>query len=174
MWKWFWVVGMVWAASGNVVVAGSSKLSGGDWYVVNDTVMGGVSSSEVDATEGEGVVFRGTLSLDNNGGFASARTDVADPSWSGGTALKLQLEGDGRTYIATIRTPYPALRRIYYRQSFNTVADEDITRLFADMVPPPRRAPAASRCGTSRHDGRGCAIFAGGGDQQGPAGTRCG
>jgi len=98
-----------------------------DWYVVNDTVMGGVSSSSVDTNDSGQMVFSGRLSLENNGGFTSTRTEAIPLLKSGLDTLTFQLRGDGRTYIATIRTPYPSLRRIYYRQSFDTVADQDIT-----------------------------------------------
>ncbi len=42
------------------------------WTTVNDPVMGGRSTSAVTFGNG-GLVFSGTLSLENNGGFASAR-----------------------------------------------------------------------------------------------------
>jgi len=41
--------------------------------LVNDDVMGGVSAGNFGATNG-GAVFRGELSLENNGGFAFVRS----------------------------------------------------------------------------------------------------
>ena len=46
-----------------------------DWYVQNDTVMGGVSSSELSWNDGD-LLFSGNLSTDNNGGFTSMRGPV--------------------------------------------------------------------------------------------------
>ena len=46
---------------------------GADWFVLNDDVMGGVSTSEVYATDTT-VVFEGEVSTDNNGGFVSFRS----------------------------------------------------------------------------------------------------
>lgn len=43
------------------------------WRVVNDDVMGGVSKSKVEVKENS-ILFSGTTSLDNNGGFSSIRT----------------------------------------------------------------------------------------------------
>src|SRR5689334_7386790 len=43
------------------------------WTTLNDPVMGGTSTSTV-AYGGGGLVFSGTISLENNGGFASARS----------------------------------------------------------------------------------------------------
>ena len=93
-----------------------------DWYVVNDTVMGGVSSSEVvDGGKGS-VIFRGELSLENNGGFTSTRTEAIPDDWTGVTGMKFRVVGDGRSYIATIRVRTRNMRRIYYRQAFDTTA----------------------------------------------------
>ena len=41
------------------------------WQAVNDGVMGGVSDGRFRVTEGQTLEFYGTLSLENNGGFAS-------------------------------------------------------------------------------------------------------
>ena len=45
-----------------------------NWLVVNDGVMGGLSQSEIVLTDSNTAVFRGTVSLENNGRFASTRT----------------------------------------------------------------------------------------------------
>ena len=44
------------------------------WQVVNDGVMGGVSEGTFEITDRNTLAFVGTLSLENNGGFASVRT----------------------------------------------------------------------------------------------------
>jgi len=97
------------------------------WYVINDTVMGGVSQSSIKAHPKEGLVFDGVLSLENNGGFTSARTEMIPKDWSPVAALQMRVVGDGRSYIATVRTASRALRRIYYRQSFETTAGQETT-----------------------------------------------
>ena len=43
------------------------------WTIVNDGVMGGRSSSDVELTGDNTALFSGFLSLENNGGFASVR-----------------------------------------------------------------------------------------------------
>jgi len=95
------------------------------WFVVNDTVMGGVSSSRVEANPSGGVLFSGDLSLDNNGGFTSTRRPVSD--WSKARGVRFTVEGDGRAYIATIRLADRKLARIYYRRAFETVAGTPLT-----------------------------------------------
>lgn len=48
------------------------------WQAVNDGVMGGVSDGRFKITEDGAMEFFGTLSLENNGGFASVRTKPTD------------------------------------------------------------------------------------------------
>ena len=44
------------------------------WEVVNDDVMGGVSTSQFEVLTNGGAVFSGTVRFENNGGFASVRS----------------------------------------------------------------------------------------------------
>jgi NADH dehydrogenase [ubiquinone] 1 alpha subcomplex assembly factor 1 len=78
----------------------------GRWNVVNDTVMGGVSSGEL-TWAGEAMVFTGELSLDNNGGFASVRSPLVDPRvaarWAEQPGLRLEMRGDGRSWAVNVR-----------------------------------------------------------------------
>jgi hypothetical protein len=74
------------------------------WTTVNDPVMGGRSTSKVTFGEG-GLVFAGTISLENNGGFASAR-GPADPDIgrkaAGAKSLLVRALGDGNTYVLSV------------------------------------------------------------------------
>lgn len=63
------------------------------WYVVNDNVMGGVSNSSMVFTENETLVFKGRVSLDNNGGFASVRLNTRNLKVKEDQKLKLVLLG---------------------------------------------------------------------------------
>ena len=44
-----------------------------DWGVVNDSVMGGISTSRFQQTDDGTLIFAGQLSMENNGGFVSLR-----------------------------------------------------------------------------------------------------
>ena len=44
-----------------------------NWNIVNDDVMGGISTSYLSVSDGKSLIFNGNLSLENNGGFASSR-----------------------------------------------------------------------------------------------------
>ncbi|MCU0938081.1 MAG: CIA30 family protein [Burkholderiaceae bacterium] len=74
------------------------------WQVVNDGVMGGVSSSQVEAGAA-GVRFSGTVRTDYNGGFASARRAVATGALPPeATAFDLRAAGDGHRYRLVVYT----------------------------------------------------------------------
>lgn len=90
----------MWIAPALVASAFAMPLGDLDWRVVNDTVMGGVSRSQVEVTET--LTFRGTLSLERNGGFASVRARAPRDAFAEASALKLVLIGDGRTYDFTL------------------------------------------------------------------------
>jgi len=89
--------------------AGGSTMAG--WSVVNDTVMGGVSSGQLAMEDGL-MIFSGELSLDNNGGFASVRSPVIESqstqsssmSWADRIGPRIVVQGDGRTWTVEIRT----------------------------------------------------------------------
>lgn len=70
-------------------------------WVVNDGVMGGVSQSQI-FSEADGVVIEGIVSLENNGGFASARSTAIFER--GTTALDIMVKGDGKQYKFLLRT----------------------------------------------------------------------
>jgi hypothetical protein len=65
--------------------------------VINDEVMGGVSTSRLSSTDGA-MVFEGEVSLENNGGFASFRGPVRFPVES--AALLLTVRGDSSSTTA--------------------------------------------------------------------------
>jgi len=73
------------------------------WQIVNDDVMGGVSTSRFDVMNGV-AVFRGEVSLQNNGGFASVRSSPARQNLAGLDAFVVRVRGDGRRYKFTVRT----------------------------------------------------------------------
>jgi monofunctional biosynthetic peptidoglycan transglycosylase len=78
------------------------ELSELPWRVVNDTVMGGLSRSNV-ICEQPNLHFTGHLSLENNGGFASIISRLDSP-FEGFTRLQLIVSGDGRIYQLRLKT----------------------------------------------------------------------
>ena len=79
------------------------------WITVNDPVMGGRSTSAVTFGDG-GLVFSGNISLENNGGFASARGPIDSEIGrraAGATSLRVRAQGDGKTYMLKVETGQP-------------------------------------------------------------------
>jgi monofunctional biosynthetic peptidoglycan transglycosylase len=73
------------------------------WNVVNDSVMGGRSTSGFEQTPEGNLLFRGELSLENNGGFVSIRNQPNSFVLQDVEGLKLMVRGDGRTYYLDLR-----------------------------------------------------------------------
>jgi monofunctional biosynthetic peptidoglycan transglycosylase len=74
-----------------------------NWIVVNDTVMGGRSRTRLEIKE-DTLSFSGTLSLENNGGFASVRRVYDNKNWLTGQPIHIKVMGDGRQYQFRLRT----------------------------------------------------------------------
>lgn len=95
------------------------------WRIVNDGVMGGLSSSKA-LIENNKIIFSGNVSLKNNGGFASLRSPVKDYNFLAFTGIELKIKTDGKRYsISTKETPY--FTGYFYTASFETKADEWMT-----------------------------------------------
>jgi monofunctional biosynthetic peptidoglycan transglycosylase len=74
------------------------------WQAVNDGVMGGVSDGRFRITGDKTLEFFGTLSLENNGGFASVRTKPTELAIEAGDTIVVRAKGDGREYVLNIYT----------------------------------------------------------------------
>ena len=68
------------------------------WHTVNDDVMGGISVGRCRSSDRQTLKFSGTISLDNNGGFASVRTVARELGLAIGDTLVVKVRGDGREY----------------------------------------------------------------------------
>lgn len=90
-----------------------------DWFVVNDGVMGGVSSSTVKLENGV-LVFEGQVRLENNGGFASVRSNASVQNLSEFVGVSLRVRGDGKMYALNLRTS--SARDVLYQSEFQTKA----------------------------------------------------
>jgi hypothetical protein len=67
------------AKSNSELLLDSSLMKGEDkWRIVNDGVMGGLSTSNVRINDEGKISFSGNVSLDNNGGFASLRSPISN------------------------------------------------------------------------------------------------
>jgi hypothetical protein len=105
------------------------------WGSLDDGVMGGVSTSQVQWQNG--LRFVGQVSTANSGGFASIRTRNIEPplnlgQWQG---TVLHAQGDGQRYKWILRDS-PGWDSLAYCRSFDTEADQlSVVRTpFLEMV----------------------------------------
>jgi len=90
-------------ASDKILFDFATATNSSAWQIVNDDVMGGVSTSRFEVFT-NGAVFSGELSLENNGGFASVRSSPVRQNLTGLDAFVVRARGDGRRYKFTVRT----------------------------------------------------------------------
>lgn len=97
--------------------------SANQWQTVNDGVMGGRSVGRFKINEDKKMKFFGTLSLENNGGFASVRVRGGNLGLKTGDVIVARVRGDGREYNFNVYAQQD-LGGYSYRQSFNTKKEE--------------------------------------------------
>lgn len=73
------------------------------WTIENDVVMGGRSSSELERSEEGNAIFKGHVSLENNGGFASLQSRFPAKDIKGYRTAVLRVKGDGKIYQFRIK-----------------------------------------------------------------------
>lgn len=91
------------------------------WQINNDTVMGGISQSHITQHPQQALLFTGTVSLANNGGFASTESRMIKqiPAVS---AITVTVKGDGKTYQLRLKSPALSYGEAYVA-NFTTQAD---------------------------------------------------
>lgn len=92
------------------------------WSPIGDQVMGGVSSGRL-RDAGEWAVFEGEVSLENNGGFFSVRSEPKRWELSGFAGIALRVRGDGQRYKLNLKTD-DSFDGIVYRAEFTPPAGE--------------------------------------------------
>ena len=73
------------------------------WVIVNDDVMGGISSSNLNIDKDGNGVFEGRISTANNGGFSSVRLNCNKTFIEKGANFKIKVKGDGKEYQLRIK-----------------------------------------------------------------------
>ena len=124
------------AASEKMIFDFQGRTNSTKWQVVNDDVMGGVSTSQFQLLTNGGAIFSGVVSLENNGGFASVRSTPVRENLNGTDAFVLRVRGDGRRYKFTVRTE-AGFNALNYQAEFTTKRGEwEEHRLaFKDFMP---------------------------------------
>lgn len=105
-----------------------------NWNIVDDVVMGG-SSSGTFSLSGSGTgIFKGKVSLENNGGFSMVQYRFKTLQVENFSKVTIRLKGDGKLYQFRIKTNESDYYS--YVSTFNTSGEwETITIPFANMYP---------------------------------------
>ena len=109
--------------NGRVLFDFGAENTAAGWQTVNDGVMGGVSEGRFQINDKGIMEFYGTLSLANNGGFASVRSKSGNLDLKDGDVIVARIRGDGRSYYLNLGVP--SLRIAYsYRAPLQTKSGE--------------------------------------------------
>lgn len=104
------------------------------WSPLNDGVMGGVSQSEIVVTTAGTAIFRGVVSFENNGGFATVQTNFAQPvNLTGFRGISMRIKGDTKRYGMYLRTNS---RSLVYQATFMTTGEWETIQLSFDQFKP--------------------------------------
>lgn len=105
-----------------------------NWKTVDDVVMGGQSNGTFSLSDSGSGLFKGYVSLENNGGFSMVQYGFASMQVGNFTKVTIRLKGDGKQYQFRIKTRESDYYS--YVAPFNTSGDwETIAIPFASMYP---------------------------------------
>ncbi len=119
----FAIIGCTMAQAEGKLTEDFSKSPETRWDYVADTVMGGVSSGQVQFRSEGNVAFArltGTVSTENNGGFIQFRRKLPDRPGTGVSGVRLLVRGNGEQYFVHLRTRGTVLPWQYYQAAFVT------------------------------------------------------
>jgi NADH dehydrogenase [ubiquinone] 1 alpha subcomplex assembly factor 1 len=103
----------------SVLLNASIMITEDQWRIVNDGVMGGLSSSRVFVDGDSKIIFSGNVSLENSGGFASLRSQINDYNFENFAGIEIKIMGDGKHYSISMKeTSY--FSGYFYTCSFET------------------------------------------------------
>jgi len=106
------------------------------WEAIDDRIMGGSSQSQPECIDNVGLRFSGTVSLENNGGFASIRSSSYNADLGQYRGLTLRVRGDGKCYKLSLRTVH-FFDGVSYQTTFGTEKDswQEISLPFEAFIP---------------------------------------
>lgn len=122
-------------SSENMILDFTDAQTARNWEAIDDRIIGGCSLSQPKHIDNVGLHFSGRVSLENNVGFASIRSNSANYNLGQYAGLKLRLRGDGKTYKLSLRTDL-FFDGISYQAAFTTRLDtwQEISLPFVDFT----------------------------------------
>ncbi|MCP9201110.1 CIA30 family protein [Gramella sp. GC03-9] len=84
------------------------------WKIVEDQVMGGVSTGKFYLNDEGHAVFTGSVSLENNGGFVSVDYDMPKTEIGEYKFVAIRLKGDGKNYQLRVKND----DQVYYSYNY--------------------------------------------------------
>lgn len=112
----------------------SANTNPSSWTVVNDGVMGGLSKGQLSISDKGHGVFKGIVSLENNGGFSLIQHRFASLHVKKYTSLVIRIKGDGKNYQVRLKTN--ASDYFNYAYAIKTTGSwETISIPFEKMIP---------------------------------------
>lgn len=104
------------------------------WRIVNDDVMGGISTSSFERDKNGIGVFQGRVSTENYGGFASVRYSMKKTQIEKATTVRIRLKGDGKNY--QFRMKHKSSDYFSYIKTFSTNGDWQVIDMnLSDFFP---------------------------------------
>lgn len=105
-----------------------------NWNIVDDVVMGGRSNGTFSLSDSGTGIFKGKVSLENNGGFSMVQYKFKTLQVENFSKVSIRLKGDGKLYQFRIKTNESDYYS--YVSTFNTSSEwETITIPFEKMYP---------------------------------------
>ena len=96
---------------------------GKNWTVTNDVVMGGRSDSSVEVLENS-IVFKGIISLRNNGGFASLRNQGNKLKLSSYNTVQIRFKTDTRRSFSFRLSASDRFYEPFFKHDFNASTND--------------------------------------------------
>lgn len=105
-----------------------------NWNIVDDVVMGGRSSGSFTLSDEGYGKFSGEVSLENNGGFSSAKYEMETVAVKPSYTIRIRLKGDGNAYQFRVKD---RRRNSYsYITTFETTGNwQTLEFTLADLYP---------------------------------------
>lgn len=75
-----------------------------NWSIVDDVVMGGVSAGNFYINNVGNAIFKGEVSIENNGGFSSVRYDCNNIDVRQHSSIAIRLRGDTKKYQFRVKS----------------------------------------------------------------------